>query len=224
MGREPRVIYFHSKHQYRTITFLECYFFRLSVGNPCQVNESILVRSSAFELGLMSHRFGNLVARAMGEKLSLTVLFKVVYGFHVVLTVVSLLGTVYLAYVLRQTQTELLDFKKSLSSRVVNGEPESETGSRMPTENKPHGSAEKYFAQKLTEVESQEKTRRRRSVTVAANKTCAELIRMLMDVLSTSNRQVNHEEIQRMYDRLQSSFKYNWFNYWTFFFSWYGNI
>ena len=132
----------------------------------------------------------------MGENGDLRALFKLIYGLHISLTCASILGTLYLCYQLHQTQNELDDFKKSLSTKELKDrlDRKTETNAKDPANVAP-----KYVSKNFTDwrMKGDAKGRVRRSEKSAENnnKSCEELVRRFTELLqSVSQTQVSFAE------------------------------
>ena len=129
----------------------------------------------------------------MGEKSDLRSLFKLLYGLHVLMTCLTIFATSYLAYQLHQTQNELEDFKKFLSTEELEG------GLDMKVETnakKPANVAPKYVSKNFTEwevnVDARGRVRRSEKSGENDNRSCEELARRFTELLqSVSQTQVS---------------------------------
>ena len=127
-------------------------------------------------------------ARAMGEQSDLRTLFKFIYGLHISLTCASILGTLYLCYQLHQTQNEFDDFKKSLSTKELEGrlDRKTETNAKEPANVAPNFTDSR--------IKGGAKGRVRRSEKSGENdkRSCEELARRFTELLqSVSQTQVS---------------------------------
>lgn len=118
------------------------------------------------------------------NKTSSTFSFKVFCALHLFLSVVSFVGVIVLAYYLHQTKLELLDYQKCLP--LNNCSPEGQTKSSLAMKRSP-GFVAEYVRENHTErMEKKERERRSRP---KGNKSCVELIRDFMELVSVSKIQ-----------------------------------
>ena len=120
---------------------------------------------------------------------------KVIYSFHLLLTILSIGGILYLVFSLRETQNELQDLKKT---RVL-------CDFQNTDKTESSGFDESSFDEDGTEpsnVEGKEnKTKERRFVRSDSmkNQSCTKMIRDVMQLLQAANRLVSITQFYTLY-------------------------